>query len=302
MRIYRFALHEGRPRLGVGFGSVIYDIEKLYASAGKPAPEAVTQADIKSLAADPSSVVAFLRSYFEAHQPVSTPDGELTHSVETLRILAPIPRPNKFICVGLNYLDHCEEQHVERPKNPVLFAKFANAIRGQGDKILKPRITQKLDYEGELGVVIGAGGRGISRADALKHVFGYTVVNDVSARDIQKNDGQWLRAKSQDSFAPTGPCVTLTDEIPDPQDLTVKTRVNGQLLQDSNTSKMIFGVAELIEFASAGMTLEPGDILSTGTPAGVGVHRNPPILLKQGDRVEIEIERIGTLANEVVEE
>lgn len=299
MKIYRFE-HAGRIRLGIEFGSVIYDVISLYEMARAEAPEVVRKADVKTLCAAPDSVVVFLTELLKTISPVSTPDNIVTFIPGSVRILAPIPKPGKFICIGLNYKDHCEEQNLEPPKNPVLFAKFANAVCGHMDAVEKPDITNKLDYEGELAVVIGMGGKRISRDRALQHVFGYTIVNDISAREVQKNDGQWVRAKSQDSFAPIGPCIVTSSEIPDPQTLGLQTRVNGQLVQDSNTSRMIFPVAELIEFITRGMTLEPGDIISTGTPCGVGVHRKPPLFLNAGDRVDITIDKIGTLSNTIV--
>jgi 2-keto-4-pentenoate hydratase/2-oxohepta-3-ene-1,7-dioic acid hydratase in catechol pathway len=181
----------------------------------------------------------------------------------------------------------------------VLFAKFANTVCGHREPVRKPPITTKLDFEGELGVVIGTGGKGIPKERALACVFGYTVINDVTARDIQKSDGQWLRAKGQDGFAPMGPCIATTAGIPDPQNLGIRTAVNGKVMQESNTNRMIFGVADIVAFITQGITLEPGDIISTGTPSGVGVWRNPPSFLEAGDVIEIEIEKIGKLVNPV---
>jgi 2-keto-4-pentenoate hydratase/2-oxohepta-3-ene-1,7-dioic acid hydratase in catechol pathway len=300
MKLYRFEAG-GRVRLGVGAGNVLCDVATIYQRSGQRVPDVVEQTDVRSLCAAPESITAFVTDYVRSATHIGPPDNFTCFERETVRILPPLANPGKFFCVGLNYRDHCEEQNVEPPPNPMLFAKFNNAICGHRDKVTRPVITQKLDFEGELAVIIGRGGQGIKAADALSHVFGYTIVNDVSAREVQKNDKQWLRAKSQDGFAPMGPCIVTADEIRDPQTLGIRTLVNGETMQDSNTSKMIFGVAYLIEFITQGITLEPGDLISTGTPHGVGQFREPPVFLKGGDRVDITIDKIGTLSNEVVE-
>jgi 2-keto-4-pentenoate hydratase/2-oxohepta-3-ene-1,7-dioic acid hydratase in catechol pathway len=214
---------------------------------------------------------------------------------------APVPRPGKIIAVGLNYRDHSIEAGAkEVPKTPIIFAKFPTSISGPGDSIVLPHGDSQVDYEAELAVVIGKKTKAISAAEALQNVAGYMPLNDVSARTWQFADKQWVRGKSCDTFCPTGPYLTTRDEISDPQSLSISARVNGTTLQDSNTSRMIFRVAELIEFISASITLEPGDIIATGTPEGVGVFRTPPIFLKPGDIVEIEIEKLGLLRNPVV--
>jgi 2-keto-4-pentenoate hydratase/2-oxohepta-3-ene-1,7-dioic acid hydratase in catechol pathway len=219
--------------------------------------------------------------------------------LEHVKLLAPI-RPGKIIGVGLNYRDHAEEQGVALPERPLLFAKFSTAASGPYADIGKlPEISQ-LDYEAELGVVIGRTARRVHEAEALEYVGGYLVVNDVSARDAQMGDGQWVRGKSFDGFAPMGPALVTPDEIPDPHDLSIRAWVNGELRQDSNTRNMIFGIPELIEYCSRYFTLEPGDLICSGTPAGVGLFMNPPRFLEIGDLVEVEVERVGTLANRVV--
>jgi len=212
----------------------------------------------------------------------------------------PIERPGKIICVGLNYHDHAEEQGAELPEEPLLFAKWPTALIGPGDPIVIPPLVTKCDYEAELGVVIGARVRGVSKENALEAVRGYLCANDVSARDLQFKDGQWTRGKSVDTFCPVGPRLVPVEEIPDPHDLRIRAIVSGEVLQDSTTAKLIFGVADVISHASQTMTLEPGDLILTGTPAGVGVFRDPPRLLRAGDDVTIEIERIGSLTNSVV--
>jgi 2,4-diketo-3-deoxy-L-fuconate hydrolase len=218
-----------------------------------------------------------------------------------VRLRAPVPRPGKIIAVGLNYRDHSLESGAkEVPKTPIIFAKFTTSISGPGDPIVIPADDPQADYEAELAVVIGRRGKGISAADALQYVAGYMPLNDVSARAWQFGDKQWVRGKSPDTFCPTGPYLTTRDEIPDPHALSIGARVNGVTLQDSNTSRMIFRIPQLIEFISASITLEPGDIIATGTPEGVGVFRTPPVFLKPGDIVEIEIEKLGVLRNPVV--
>jgi 2-keto-4-pentenoate hydratase/2-oxohepta-3-ene-1,7-dioic acid hydratase in catechol pathway len=219
-------------------------------------------------------------------------------SLTEVRLLAPVQRPGKIMAIGLNYMDHCREQNVKPPDRPIVFAKFTTAVIGPGDEITwDPAVTDQVDYEVELCVVIGRTARNVSEAEALDYVFGYTVANDVSARDLQFSDKQWVRAKSLDTFCPLGPIVVTTDEIPDPQALKLFATVNGQVLQDSTTAEMIFGVRTLIATLSRAFTLEPGDILLTGTPDGVGVFRKPQVFLKHGDVVVVEVERIGQLEN-----
>lgn len=207
--------------------------------------------------------------------------------------------PGNVICIGLNYKEHAMESNAPLPKQPVMFAKWTSAIIGPGDPIVLPPDTVEVDYEAELAVVIGQKCRSVTADQALDYVAGYTCMNDVSARDFQRGDGQWVRAKSQDTFGPLGPCLVTRDEIPDPQALGIRCILNGQTLQDSNTGDMIFNIRELIAFISRGITLHPGDVISTGTPQGVGFARKPPIFLKAGDQVVIEIDGIGQLSNPV---
>ena len=209
-----------------------------------------------------------------------------------------IETPQKIVCVGLNYRDHAEEQGTALPERPLLFAKWTNTLIGDGDAIRIPAITKQVDYEAELGVVIGTRASRVSRNDALEHVRGYVVANDVSARDLQFTDGQWIRGKSLDTFLPVGDLVPAA-EVPDPQALAIRAILNGETLQDSNTGNMIFGVADIVAFVSEAITLEPGDLIITGTPAGVGAFRDPPIWLQPGDEITIEIDGIGSITNPV---
>jgi 2-keto-4-pentenoate hydratase/2-oxohepta-3-ene-1,7-dioic acid hydratase in catechol pathway len=224
-------------------------------------------------------------------------------SLHQVTLLAPVPNPSKVIAIGLNYMDHCLESGAEPPTSPVIFAKFPTSIIGPGETIRwDPALTAKVDYEAELAVVIGRTARRVSEAEAYDCVVGYTNANDVSARDLQRGDGQWVRAKSLDTFCPLGPYLATCDEIPEPQNLTIRSVLNGQVMQDSNTSNLIFGIAELIAFSSRAFTLLPGDILVTGTPHGVGVSRDPPVFLQDGDVISIEVQGLGTLTNPCAEE
>jgi 2-keto-4-pentenoate hydratase/2-oxohepta-3-ene-1,7-dioic acid hydratase in catechol pathway len=211
------------------------------------------------------------------------------------------PEPEKIVCVGLNYKDHAAEQGAELPGEPLLFAKFPNTLSGPGDAIVLPPESAHVDAEAELAIVIGAEGRRVSEANALELVAGYTAANDVTARDLQARDGQWLRAKGFDTFCPLLPAVVPVSELGDASSVRVVQRLNGDALQDSSTAELIFGVARLVAHASTVFTLRPGDLILTGTPAGVGVHRKPPVALSDGDIVEVEIEGIGTLSNPVVQ-
>ncbi|MBC7898723.1 MAG: fumarylacetoacetate hydrolase family protein, partial [Saprospiraceae bacterium] len=212
---------------------------------------------------------------------------------------APVPRPSKIICIGLNYRDHVEESGAEIPKSPLIFSKFVSCVAAAGDPILLPIGSEQVDYEAELAVVIGKRGKNIKVEDAMDHVFGYTNFNDVSARDMQFADGQWQRGKSCDSFAPFGEFVAAKDEIGDPHELNIQFRLNGKTMQNSNTRELIFRIPELIEFLSRTITLEPGDIIATGTPPGVGFARKPPVFLQDGDICEVEISGLGILSNPV---
>ena len=214
--------------------------------------------------------------------------------------MLPIERPQKIVCVGLNYSDHAEEQGVEPPERPLLFAKWPNTLIGPGEPIVIPPVTARVDFEAELAVVIGSRIRGASLESALEAVAGYLCANDVSARDLQFSDGQWVRGKSLDTFCPVGPTLVPAADVPDPQALSIRAILNGEVMQDSTTANMVFGVAEIVAFASEAITLEAGDLILTGTPAGVGVFRDPPVLLQPGDEITIEIDGLGALTNPVV--
>lgn len=221
------------------------------------------------------------------------------HDAADLTPLAPVSDPEKVVCVGLNYRDHAEEGDNPIPEIPVLFSKFPTSVVGPADAVRwDPDLTEQVDYEAELVAVIGETARDVDPEDALDHVAGYLVGNDVSARDLQHGDGQWVRGKSLDTFAPVGPELVTADEVTDPHDLDIWSAVNGERMQESSTSNLIFGVDELVSFCSRAFTLRPGDLLFTGTPPGVGVYREPPVLLEEGDTVTVGVEDLGELSNE----
>jgi 2-keto-4-pentenoate hydratase/2-oxohepta-3-ene-1,7-dioic acid hydratase in catechol pathway len=216
-----------------------------------------------------------------------------------VKLLAPVPRPGKIICVGLNYRDHAKETGKAVPTEPILFPKFANSVVGPGAEVLVPPEADEIDYEAELAVVIGRRASRVAVADALDHVAGYACANDVSSRSLQFRTGQWLTGKAIDTFLPLGPYLVTADEVPDPQALGIRCLVNDEPRQDSSTSEMVFGVAELVSYTSRTLTLEPGDLLVTGTPAGVGMAADPPRYLRAGDSMRVEIDGLGELENTV---
>ena len=226
--------------------------------------------------------------------------GDAAGTLDEIELLAPIPRPGKVVCVGRNYAEHAAETGSAVADRPQLFAKWANAVVGPRDAVRYPTITRALDYEAELVVVVGRRAAHVPEARALDVVLGYTCGDDVSARDLQFGDTQWVRGKSLDSFAPTGPWIVTADEIPDPQDLGIRCTVNGEVRQDDTTAHMVFGVAHLLAFITEAITLDPGDLVFTGTPAGVGHGMVPPRYLSVGDVVRVEIDHVGAIEHRVV--
>jgi 2,4-didehydro-3-deoxy-L-rhamnonate hydrolase len=243
---------------------------------------------------------ASMLEYIEHGRDADRQPGGEALPLSEVRLHAPVTRPAKIIAIGLNYEDHANETGGEIPEKPIVFAKYPNTIIGPGEAIRIPPITEQVDYEAELAVVIGREARNVSEEEALEHVFGYMNSNDVSSRDLQFSEGgQWTRSKSIDTFAPIGPYIATRDEVADPQSLYIRCVLNGEVVQDGTTSDMIFSVAEVVSFLSSGMTLMPGDIIMTGTPAGVGFVREPALFMKAGDEVSVEIEGLGTLTNPV---
>ena len=231
----------------------------------------------------------------------SAPGGDRRNPAD-VALAAPLPRPPKIICIGLNYRDHAEESKMAIPEVPTVFSKYPNTVIGPRAPIVLPKNSTKPDYEAEFAVVIGKGGRHIPESAWREHVFGYTVINDVSARDFQMATSQWMIGKTFDTFCPMGPAIVSADEIEDPHNLRISLTINGETLQDSNTKNLIFGVPKLIAYLSGVFTLEPGDIISTGTPAGVGFARKPPRWLRPGDEVSVTVAGVGTLVNPVIAE
>jgi acylpyruvate hydrolase len=220
--------------------------------------------------------------------------------LEQVRLRAPLRRPGKIVCVGLNYESHRAEQGIQSPARPIFFLKSSNTICGPGDPIVLPPNSTQVDYEAEFAVVIGKRGKSIPEDKVFEHIAGYTILNDVTARDMQFADWQWFRGKSCDTFGPTGPCIVTADEITDPHSLRISLELNGQTMQDSNTCDLIFKIPFLVSYLSQSLTWEVCDLLSTGTPGGVGHQRKPPVYLKPGDTVSVTVEGIGTLTNPVL--
>lgn len=244
----------------------------------------------------------FLRAARALHERTDRARDGAAAAVRPLtgvHLLAPVPRPGKIVCIGKNYREHADEMGATLPERPLVFSKFATSVSAPGAVVRIPRGCTRFDYEAELALVIGRRATRVPRALAREHVLGYCCFNDFTARDFQKLDGQWQRGKSADTLAPFGPYLATTDELPDPQRLRIRLRLNGATMQDAHTSLLIFGVDALIESISEHITLEPGDVIATGTPGGVGFARTPPVYLQPGDVVEVEIDGLGTLQNEV---
>lgn len=286
MQLAQFQVNDQEMRLGAVVGERMIDLAAL-ADEKHPVPQSMLR-----LLERGERALAAMRAL------VAAPSAETSSlPLSGVRLRPPISRPGKVVAIGLNYRDHCVEQGIEPPTIPLIFAKFPTSISGPNDPIVLPDEDVQADYEAELAVVIGRKATRVPALEAMNYVAGYMALNDVSARKWQFSDKQWVRGKSCDTFCPIGPWLTTRDDIPDPHALRISTRVNGQLLQDSNTGNLIFRIPELIEFITASITLEPGDIIATGTPVGVGCFRTPPIYLKPGDAVEVEIERLGRLRN-----
>ena len=309
MRIISFSTEESGWKIPrIGFLLVVngqdsgyrLDCEKLFDQADRPSnPLAWFDMDgpwFQKARATHDSLVSDQRALAEARGK-----GWLVRSQDAYWF-APVPRPGKILCIGLNYRDHAAESNMKIPEKPVVFSKFSTCVIAPGEPVVLPSASQQVDYEAELAVVIGRRAKHVTADRAYDYVLGYTAFNDVTARDFQFGDGQWQRGKSCDTFAPMGQTIVTTDAIPDPHKLSIKLLLNGQTMQDSNTDQLIFGIPQLIEFLSESITLEPGDVIATGTPPGVGFARNPPVFLKPGDQMEVLIEGMGGLGNPIVSE
>jgi acylpyruvate hydrolase len=297
MKLVRFSANGQSPRLGLLQGDRIADLQSSLAAS--LTRRGVVRADEIAATLVPTSTRAFLEGGAASQEAVASITDWVTVPAASARLHAPIADPGKFICIGLNYRDHAEEAGQAIPKEPPIFAKWSNAIIGPGEPILRPRGSTQLDWEVELGVVIGKTARYVSQADALDHVWGYTIINDASARDFQFLTTQWMAGKIFETAAPVGPYIADRAEIADPHVLSLKTWVNGTQRQDGNTKTFIFDVRYLVSYLSRLITLMPGDLIATGTPPGVGFAMKPPVLLKPGDVVRMEITGLGTLENPV---
>jgi 2-keto-4-pentenoate hydratase/2-oxohepta-3-ene-1,7-dioic acid hydratase in catechol pathway len=291
LRIVNFHRESGL-RLGVLRGESVFDLQELSAAAGKAA---AFFSDASEFLNGGPEALELARKVLQ-----KIPAGFVPLPLKSLELGPPVPKPSKIIAVGLNYRDHAGEANFKVPEYPLIFAKFPNSIAGPHDAIVIPADDMQVDSEAEFAVVIGRRSKAIRAEAAFDYVAGYMGLNDVSGRKWQFADKQWTRGKSCDTFCPIGPWLTTRDEIADPHNLRVIGRLNGEVFQDSNTSKLIFQLPELIAFISEAITLEPGDIIATGTPSGVGVFRNPPVFMKAGDVAEVEIEGLGVLRNMAV--
>ena len=285
MRLVQYTV-QGESRLGVVMADRVVDVRKAADSAGQ---------DTKAF----TSTLALLEAGDEALAFVRSLRGESNAvPLSGVGLACPVAS-RKIVAVGLNYKDHAIEAGLKIPSVPLCFAKFTSSLSGPFDPIQLPAEDSQVDFEGELGVIIGQKARRVAESDAMGHVAGYVVFNDVSARRWQFDDGQWTRGKSCDTFAPNGPFLVTADEVPDPGALRITTRLNGEIMQDSNTNQLIFNIPKIVSYFSHSFTLDPGDLIATGTPAGVGFSRKPPVYLNDGDVVEVEIERIGRISNRV---
>jgi len=290
---YRTQGHtDGSWRAGVEHRGLVVDVTDLWHDGDH---ETTTR---HLLTAGPATV---RKVFTQAGEALNVgPDAPGVFQAASVELGPPIPDPDKIICVGLNYADHANEAGLAQTTVPLFFAKFRNSLTGPTSPILLPRVSSQIDYEGELAVIIGSRCKDVFEQEALQYVAGYTLMNDVSARDLQMQTSQFIAGKALDTFAPMGPGIVLASDIPDPQTLTLTTRINGQVVQHASTATMIFSVATIVSFLSSLMTLEPGDVIATGTPSGVGFKRTPPLFLREGDVAEVEIEGIGQLRNPIV--
>lgn len=304
MKLAQFRTENSESRrLGILIGDAVCDVAELARaakSAGHDPASWLLEVDSTIAVIERGSDgLADINSLLDPGPANSTVSATVAYSIDDIEFL-PAVYPSKIMAIGRNYAEHAAEGGADLPKAPLLFNKLSNALSAHNAPIVLPAISEQVDFEAELAVIIGRTAKRVSEADALEHVFGYSLINDVSARDLQFGDGQWTRGKSLDTFAPIGPFITTRDEIADVQTLKIEGVLNGEVMQSSNTSRMIFQVAYLVSYLSQGITLRPGDVIASGTPDGVGIFRKPPVLLKPGDVFEVKIEKIGTLRNPVV--
>jgi 2-keto-4-pentenoate hydratase/2-oxohepta-3-ene-1,7-dioic acid hydratase in catechol pathway len=291
MKLTQFKTRTSGERVGFLLGDKLVDLAALSSAQATDMLDIIKRGD--------EALVEINALVKDARTKSIAIDERVAFAIDAVEFLPPV-FPSKILAIGRNYVDHAIEGGSEPPAAPLVFTKLPNSLSAHNAPIVLPAISSQVDYEAELAVVIGRRARRVSEAEALSYVFGYTLINDVSARDLQFGDGQWVRGKGLDGFAPLGPFITTRDEISDVHALKIEGRLNGEAMQSSNTGKMIFKVPYLISYISQGITLEPGDVIATGTPDGVGIFRKPPVLLKSGDVFEVTIEKLGTLRNPVI--
>jgi 2-keto-4-pentenoate hydratase/2-oxohepta-3-ene-1,7-dioic acid hydratase in catechol pathway len=304
MKLAQFKTKDSaQQRLGILIGDVVCDVSELAravkSAGGNPPDWLLEVTDTLEVIKRGSSALEAISSLLGRSQALGGGGQATAYELDSIEFL-PAVYPSKILAIGRNYAEHAAEGGAELPKAPLLFNKLPNALSAHNAPIVLPIISEQVDFEAELAVIIGRTTRRVSEAEALEFVFGYSLINDVSARDLQFGDGQWTRGKSLDTFAPLGPFITTRDEIEDVQTLKIEGVLNGEVMQSSNTSRMIFKVAYLVSYLSQGITLQPGDVIASGTPDGVGIFRKPPVLLKAGDVFEVKIEKVGALRNPVV--
>jgi len=304
MKLAQFKTKDAaQQRLGILIGDVVCDVSELAravkSAGGNPPDWLLEVTDTVEVIERGSSALEAISSLLGRSQALGGGGQATAYELDSIEFL-PAVYPSKILAIGRNYAEHAAEGGAELPKAPLLFNKLPNALSAHNAPIVLPIISEQVDFEAELAVIIGRTTRRVSEAEALEFVFGYSLINDVSARDLQFGDGQWTRGKSLDTFAPLGPFITTRDEIEDVQTLKIEGVLNGEVMQSSNTSRMIFKVAHLVSYLSQGITLQPGDVIASGTPDGVGIFRKPPVLLKAGDVFEVKIEKVGALRNPVV--
>ena len=304
MKLAQFKTKDSaQQRLGILIGDVVCDVAELAravkSAGGNPPDWLLEMTDTLGVIKRGTAALEAISSLLGRSQALGGGGQATAYELDSLEFL-PAVYPSKILAIGRNYAEHAAEGGAELPKAPLLFNKLPNALSAHNAPIVLPIISEQVDFEAELAVIIGRTARRVSEAEALEYVFGYSLINDVSARDLQFGDGQWTRGKSLDTFAPLGPFITTRDEIEDVQTLKIEGVLNGEVMQSSNTSRMIFKVAYLVSYLSQGITLQPGDVIASGTPDGVGIFRKPPVLLKAGDVFEVKIEKVGALRNPVV--
>lgn len=302
MKLAQFKTKESdHQKLGIALGDLVCDVAELaravQAAGGEPAEWLLGANNTLEVIRRGAPAIKEIDALL-TREPGSARGQVSSYPLDAIEFL-PAVYPQKILAIGRNYVDHAIEGGAEPPKAPLIFNKLSNSLSAHDAPIVLPTISSQVDYEAELAVIIGRNAKRVDEAAALDYVFGYTLINDVSARDLQFGDGQWTRGKGLDTFAPLGPFITTRDEIADVQSLNIEGRLNGEVMQSSNTAKMIFPVAYLISYLSQGIMLEPGDVIATGTPEGVGIFRDPPVLLKAGDVFEVTVEKLGTLGNSV---